>query len=115
MDEALVVMQAGLGAAERQACLDAFRAHGTVAATMGAHLCVLRVAPGALAALRAVPGVRCVWARDAAEPPADALPGLGEGERLFVAGWLARGHKRGPRPGDGRDWDAPGFTPPDAP
>lgn len=111
-EEALLLLQAGLSPAERQACLDALSLHGCVIATMGPLLCVLRTGSVSPDRLRAVPGVRAVIGRDGSgELPAS----LGDSERLFVAGWLAQGRKQGPRPGAGRDWDAPGFTPPDAP
>lgn len=112
MGETLLLLQPGLSATERQASLDAVRAHGTVTATLGPCLCVVQTGPVAPGSLQRIPGVRSVIGRDAAV----ALPAsLGEAERLFVAGWLAQGRKDGPRPGAGQDWDAPGFTPPDAP
>jgi hypothetical protein len=41
-----------------------------------------------------------------------AQPPLTETEQLFAAAWAAQGHKYTARPGDGADWDSPGFTPP---
>lgn len=43
-----------------------------------------------------------------------ALDQLDEGARLFVDSWRQQHHK-GPRIGEGLDWDAPGFEPPDRP
>jgi hypothetical protein len=117
MDDALLVLQAGLTPAERQACLDRVRAQVALTATMGPRLCEVRGPSATWVGLPALRGVLCVIGREAAdaERAALAIPGLDEGERLFLAGWLARGRKTGPRPGAGQDWDAPGFTPPDAP
>lgn len=117
MSEALLVLQPGLSATARQACLDAVRRHGVITARMGLHLCVVRSGPQEQASLLAVPGVQSVIGHDAAGAGSVAAlpPGLDDAERLFVAGWLAQGSKDGPRPGAGQDWDAPGFAPPDSP
>lgn len=53
-----------------------------------------------------------------AEVPPDVAAGLSAQERLFVDAWLLRSrddfaHKH--RRGDGLNWGAPGFRPPDAP
>ena len=67
-----------------------------------------------LAKLRAVSGVTVVTSGDA---PPGIMEKLDEGEALFVAAWLSR-RKEGSskqRLGEGLSWDAPGFTPPDAP
>jgi hypothetical protein len=37
---------------------------------------------------------------------------LTEAEQLFADAWSAQQNKSAARPGDGADWDAPGFTPP---
>lgn len=112
MGESLLLLQPGLSVSERQVSLDAVRAHGTVTATMGPCLCVVQTGSARPGTLLHLPGVRAVIGRDGAA----ALPAwLGDAERLFVDGWLAQGRKDGPRPGAGQDWDAPGFTPPDAP
>lgn len=88
------------------------RAHGTVTATLGPCLSVVQTGSMMPRSLQRISGVRLVIGRDASE----ALPAsLDDAERLFVAGWLAKGRKDGPRPGAWQDWDAPGFTPPDAP
>jgi hypothetical protein len=59
------------------------------------------------AEVAAIPAVVQALRRDATVP---VVAGLSEGERLFVNGWFSRLAKR--RPGDGRDRDAPGHTPP---
>ena len=112
MGETLLLLQPGLSVTERQRSLDAVRAHGTVTATMGPCLCVVQVGSARPGALLHLPGVQAVIGRDGVA----ALPAsLSEAERLFVGGWLAQGRKDAPRPGAGQDWDASGFTPPDAP
>ena len=55
---------------------------------------------------------RVVYVGD--EPPLDVIEGLGDQERLFVDGWLARG-RQAERTGDGLSWDAEGMSPPDLP
>lgn len=115
MTDVLLVMHAGLSAAARQACLAALQTQATLTATMGPRVWAVRAPEQALDGLRALPGVWSLIRRDGADVPGgESLPAdLDEGERLFVAGWLAQGRKGGPRPGEGRDWDAPGFSPPD--
>ena len=55
-----------------------------------------------------VPGVRVPTTPD--DLPADLTPA----ERAFAAAWAARGVPKA-RPGEGQDWDDPGYLPPDAP
>lgn len=63
--------------------------------------------------LRGVPGVERVYTGGES---ADDLPeGLSPAESVFVKGWMQRAKKAEPRPGEGKDWDAPGFLPPDSP
>jgi hypothetical protein len=57
-----------------------------------------------------VPGTR--WFIDTV--PADVLLDLAPNERIFVAAWRDR-HSTKTRTGNGLNWGAPGFTPPDAP
>ena len=40
---------------------------------------------------------------------------LSPAESVFAKGWMERKAKRVSRAGDGMDWDAPGFQPPDPP
>nr|WP_315191252.1 hypothetical protein [uncultured Albidiferax sp.] len=74
------------------------RAQWPVVAALPPRLLVLRL-PDAAHLTGTVP-------LDQADPP------LTESEALFAAAWAAQGHKSAPRPGDGADWDSPGFTPP---
>ncbi len=57
-----------------------------------------------------IPGVRIV----ATGPIDPALyKDLSEAEQLFVSAWSSRqGQKKTNRPGDGLDWDAPGYKAP---
>jgi hypothetical protein len=66
------------------------------------------------ASLRAIPGVVAVAGTDV---PAELISRLSPEEELFVAAWSLR-MAEGPRKerrGEGLPWDAPGFSPPDAP
>ena len=61
----------------------------------------------------AIPGVAAV--SDGAVAP-ELIAGLEEAEALFVRAWARRIELPRPlRPGEGLDWDACGFEPPDAP
>jgi len=81
-----------------------------------ASSCVFVVEGGQseLAKLRAISGVTIIAGGDA---PPGVLEKLDEGEKLFVAAWSSRSKEAGSkqRRGEGLSWDAPGFTPPDAP
>jgi hypothetical protein len=57
-----------------------------------------------------IPGVTAL----VEEPPAELPTDLSPEERVFVAAWAARGAPK-VRRGEGLDWDAPGFEPPDRP
>ena len=60
-----------------------------------------------------MPGVSSV--SEGAVAP-ELLGGLDEAEALFVSAWASRSEvPKLPRPGDGVDWDAGGFEPPDPP
>jgi hypothetical protein len=61
----------------------------------------------AIAQVAELPGVSAVVRRDAAPLP----PDLTAEERLFAGAWRSRGTEKH-RPGDGLNWDAPGFTAP---
>ena len=61
----------------------------------------------------ALPGVAAVSERDVAP---EILEGLDETEGLFVQAWSKRqGESKTQRRGEGLDWDADGFEPPDPP
>jgi hypothetical protein len=114
VDEFLVVLDPVPAAAATEDPLPALRAAARVTQVLSRRL-VLVQAGGAelVAAVRAVPGVALVQTDPAAELSVDAT-GLDEKERLFVAAWRARSRPK-QRPGEGLDWDAPGFLPPDRP
>lgn len=111
MIELFVVLQIVSGAVVGDAA-DHIRTRYEVVATLLPRLLVVRLAVDDLAALQGLAGIAAI-AADTGE--LDVTPPLSEAERLFVAGWAARGIKTGPRAGDGQTWDAPGFEPPGAP
>ncbi|WP_121118241.1 hypothetical protein [Croceibacterium ferulae] len=106
--EALIVLKAGAGPDAYEALLGSHR----VIAALPPRLFVLDVGIGEPVALRAHPAVELVLTADAELPGTGALS---DTESLFVDSWKLRHTAVKPRPGDGRDWDAPGFTPPGAP
>jgi hypothetical protein len=60
----------------------------------------------------AVPGVAAVTVGAVAQ---EVIADLDETEALFIRAWASRrGGLERPRPGEGLDWDAGGFEPPDA-
>ncbi|HEX8142877.1 MAG TPA: hypothetical protein VF553_09795 [Pyrinomonadaceae bacterium] len=75
---------------------------------------VVEGAQSDLAGLRAIPGVIAATAGDLSP---GVLNGLDDSESLFVAAWLSRIKEGAPkqRSGEGLNWDAPGFEPPDPP
>lgn len=75
---------------------------------------VVRHAQGELSErLGSIPGVATVAT---AEVPSEVFAGLDETESLFVAAWMSRKTQpKKDREGEGLDWDAPGFKPPDPP
>ena len=79
------------------------------------RLLLVQIDPGELAAARAHAAVAAIVTD---RPKAAALrstPPLNDAEALFVSAFAAQGSKSGPRPGEGLDWDSPGFTPPGGP
>jgi hypothetical protein len=59
-----------------------------------------------------VPGVAAVTVGAVAQ---EVIADLDETEALFIRAWASRrGGLERPRPGEGLDWDAGGFEPPDA-
>jgi hypothetical protein len=66
------------------------------------------------ASLRSIPGVVAVTGADV---PEELLGRLSPEEELFVAAWSRRLAESGrkERRGEGLPWDAPGYSPPDAP
>lgn len=114
MIEVLMVLNA-LPAAALSELVQRLQAHCEVTSTMGSRLRVGRVAPHALAALRAQAGVLAVVENAADLASIESTAGLSETEWLFASAWVAKGKKTGPRKGAGLDWDAPGFEPPGGP
>jgi hypothetical protein len=74
------------------------------------RLVLVRADPEALPRVSGIRGVADVHNEASFEHP----PGLSSAERLFVSAWQARQQPK-IRPGEGRNWDAPGFLPPDPP
>jgi hypothetical protein len=72
---------------------------------------VVKLAPGVLDRLSKMENV---VASTPSALPATAMRGLSEPERQWAAAWNLRGTKKS-RPGEGLNWDAPGFSPPDRP
>ncbi|MCK9876027.1 hypothetical protein MXD59_09605 [Frankia sp. Ag45/Mut15] len=85
---------------------------GQVTSTFPPRLVLLAAPTSRAQEVAALPGVRAVCV-DAV--PADLRAALSPAESLFVDGWLARHAEKSRGPSDGRPWDAPGHTPPDAP
>lgn len=115
VDEFLVVLDPASATAAAEAPLPALRAAARVTQVMSDRVVLVQAeGPELVATLRAVPGVALVLTEPEAEPSVDDAVGLDEKERLFVAAWRARARPK-QRPGEGLDWDAPGFLPPDRP
>jgi len=74
------------------------------------RLLLVHVDPDVREGIRRIPGVLGVY--DTA--PDDEPFGLSPEEQLFVDAWATR-HAPKTRPGEGSDWDTPGFEPPDLP
>jgi hypothetical protein len=91
---------------------DDFRGHGRLVHSASPRLFVLELRPGEqVTDLMDEPSVR--WAGE--RPPDAVAEGLDEAERLFIDGWLLRRRGKPQRPGEGLDWDAEGWRPPDGP
>jgi hypothetical protein len=82
------------------------RALGTVVGMMPPRLALVRLPAG-----EALPPLDGLVYLDADE---QAPVTLSADERLFVDAWRLRFTPK-ERPGDGQNWDSPGFQPPDAP
>jgi hypothetical protein len=100
------------GGAARTA-IDALRAVVPVSGAYPPRLALVALSAETAARIAGEPYVAGVFTGTV---PDEIVATLDAGERIFVAGWLARGSgspKR--RPGDGMPWDAPGRLPPDPP
>ena len=104
MDDVLVILDS-TGAAR-----DEIARRGSVSHQISERVLVLR---GDAAGLGRLPGVERVYT--GAEQQFDLPQDLSPAESVFAKGWMEKGKKSGPRPGEGRDWDSPGFLPPDPP
>jgi hypothetical protein len=104
--EALVVLRGPADTAHPPAL------HWTVVGAMPPRLLLVQLEPGDLAAARAHAAVADIVADRSKAAAVAATPPLNDAEALFVAAFGAQGKKSGPRPGQGLDWDSPGFTPP---
>jgi hypothetical protein len=100
-----------LAAADVDATLADLSGSVTVTQRLPPRLAVVEGSPRTAEALRARPGVLAVGDPDL---PAAVRAGLTETERLFADAW-ALGRQPKERRGDGRSWDAAGFSPPDEP
>jgi hypothetical protein len=87
----------------------------TVLGAMPPRLLLLRIEPGELAAARAHAAVAHVVSERAQASALQPTPPLTAEDALFVSAFAAQGSKSGPRPGEGLDWDSPGFTAPGRP
>jgi hypothetical protein len=106
MIEALVLLKSKAGAADQVGHSFA------LAASLPPRLLVVRLTPERVEELRAHESVAAV----ALDVTALAqLKLISEAERLFAAGWAARGAKSAPRTGQGLHWDADGKLPPGRP
>ncbi len=103
---------------EQLVILDADRADAAVAEIeavasvtqmLRPRLLLVRADPDAREGILRIPGVIGLF--EAA--PADVPVGLSPVERVFVDAWATRSAPK-TRHGEGLDWDAPGFEPPDA-
>lgn len=107
--EVLVVLDAERAAQARSAV----GAHAHIVQELLPRLLVCHCDESSLAAVRAVAGVVAVCVD---EVPQRIAATASDEERLFIDAWKLRRVPKGPRVGDGLDWDAPGFVPPpDAP
>ncbi|HJT91079.1 MAG TPA: hypothetical protein VJ777_03940 [Mycobacterium sp.] len=105
--EQLVLLEvAGVGPAIAE-----IEALAPVTQTLPPRLLLVHADADARNAILRIPGVVSVF--DVAAAPIDVPLDLSQAERVFVAAWLTRSAPK-TRRGDGLDWDAPGFEPPDA-
>jgi len=111
MIEALVILQASPEATRRDTAVR-LREQFHVVSTLGTRLLVVQLRPDELETIRSREGVQAV-VTDA--EILDNVVDLSDAEVLFALGWTAKGKKSDRRPGAGRDWDTPGFVPPDKP
>ncbi|MBW4659775.1 MAG: hypothetical protein KME15_13945 [Drouetiella hepatica Uher 2000/2452] len=109
MIEVFVILQVVVSSVSGEAA-DRVRTHFEVTAALPPRILIVQIPIADLTALQELDGVAAVATNS---DQLNVTPPLSETERLFIAGWMARGVKSGPRAGDGQAWDAPGFVPPD--
>lgn len=107
LEEALVVLESD----HSPEAMGGMSPRVTITQRLPPRLIVVSGPRRAIQALRAQPGVLAVTDGEA---PAEVLDDLSGTERLFAAAWAVRRRPKD-RPGDGLDWDAPGFQAPDPP
>jgi hypothetical protein len=114
MQESQAMMQEALVIVDEARAEDALSRVGQlvrVAQRLPPRLAIVRGEPGALDAVRSLPGVLAV---SEGAVPEDVSQQLNPTEQLFADAW-ALGRKPKSRPGEGLSWDARGFPPPDLP
>ncbi|WP_145692199.1 hypothetical protein [Rhodococcus rhodochrous] len=98
-------------ASERaEAALADIEAVAPVTQLLRPRLLLVLADPGVRENIRRIPGVLGVYGT---APDGEPLA-LSPKEQLFVDAWVAR-HAPKTRPGEGSNWDTPGFEPPDVP
>jgi len=98
-------------ASERaEAALADIEAVAPVTQLLRPRLLLVLADPGVRENIRRIPGVLGVYGT---APDGEPLA-LSLEEQLFVDAWVAR-HAPKTRPGEGSNWDTPGFEPPDVP
>ena len=96
---------------DEAAASEVLEKHGAIVHRASPRLVIVRVEPSVRARLGELPGVVAVTEGAFS---AEVSGRLDEAEALFAAAFAARGTSK-QRAGDGLEWDAPGFEPPDSP
>ncbi|MGX7726140.1 MULTISPECIES: hypothetical protein [unclassified Rhodococcus] len=99
-----------LASAQAEAALAGIEAAAPVTQLLRPRLLLVLTDPDARENIRRIPGVLGVYGT---APDREPL-GLSPEEQLFVDAWVARCAPK-TRPGEGSNWDTPGFEPPDIP
>jgi hypothetical protein len=91
--------------------LEVLRSHFSVTQLASRQLAVVRVVTGEETQVQSVEGVQGVFEQGV---PENLYTQLNLSETLFVKAWILRQQEETKtRPGEGLDWDAAGFEPPD--
>ena len=104
--ERLAILDPSLGSS----LIAELRAIAHVTQVMAPRLVLLHADAATAARIAQMPGVVSLHEGTLGEVP----PDLTQTERLFISAWEARQRPKDRR-GEGLDWDAPGFKPPDPP